>query len=432
MRIHLLLTGNEIMSGDTVDTNSAYMAQQLALQGWEVEKKVTVADHLDQLVAEIQACCREADVLIINGGLGPTVDDLTAQAMAAACSQTLVYHEQALAHIDQWCKQRGFEPNEANLKQALLPEQAQIIPNRRGSAVGIQMQLNNCWMMATPGVPSEMRQMMDDSLIPFLCAQFESDRVEVRRLAVFGLGESGRQQSIREHIPEWPAEIDLGFRASMPLLEVKLTAKGDACAELDLWQQKVSSLLGDSLIGRAPITMAEQCLRVAKQHNITLASAESCTGGRIAAQLTAVPGSSESFLGAIVSYHNDIKSGLLGVPQSLLENEGAVSEACALMMLKGLFQQTGANAGVAVTGIAGPGGGSPEKPVGTVWIAWGTSDDHQAASFRLPFDRNMFQEYCSALALDLLRRQLAGLDRMPRFLKRWSERQNQSKTAAAG
>lgn len=424
MRIHLLLTGNEIMSGDTVDSNSAYMAQRLALHGWEVERKITVADDLPRLIREIQQGSEQADVLIINGGLGPTVDDLTAEAMAGACHQRLTDHEQALIHIDQWCRQRGFEPNPANLKQARLPEHAQIIPNRRGSAVGIQMKLKDCWMFATPGVPSEMRQMMDDSVIPFLCGAFESDRVEVRRLAVFGLGESGIQQSIDQRIPDWPPQIDLGFRASMPLLEVKLTAKGEACAELDLWQQKVANLLGDSLIGAAPVTMAEQCLSIARQQNLTLATAESCTGGEIASQITAIPGSSESFLGAIVSYHNRIKSGLLGVPESILENDGAVSEACALAMLHGVLKQTGADAAVAVTGIAGPGGGTEDKPVGTVWIAWGTTEDHQAARFRLPFERKLFQEYCSALALDLLRRQLSGLDRMPPFLKRWSERQN--------
>ncbi len=431
MRIHCLLTGNEIMSGDTVDSNSAYMAQQLALQGWEVERKITVADDLPRLVSEIQQTSQQADVLIINGGLGPTVDDLTAEAMAKACDQPLTDHQAALDHIDQWCRQRGFEPNPANLKQARLPEHAQIIPNRRGSAVGIQMQLNGCWMFATPGVPSEMRQMMDDSVIPFLCERFDSDRVEVRRLAVFGLGESGIQQSIDQSIPDWPADIDLGFRASMPLLEVKLTAKGDACAELDHWQQKVADLLGDSLIGRAPITMAEQCLAVARAQNLTLATAESCTGGEIASQITAIPGSSDCFLGAIVSYHNSIKSGLLGVSEQVLETDGAVSEACALAMLNGALRQTGADAAVAVTGVAGPGGGSADKPVGTVWIAWGTADDQQATRFRLPFERRRFQEYCSALALDLLRRQLAGLDRMPRFLKRWTERQERSKQQAS-
>lgn len=431
MRIHCLLTGNEIMSGDTVDSNSAYMAQQLALQGWEVERKITVADELPRLVAEIRQASLEADVLIINGGLGPTVDDLTAEAMAMACDQPLSAHQQALDHIDQWCRRRGFEPNPANLKQARLPQKAQIIPNRIGSAVGIQMQLNGCWMFATPGVPSEMRQMMDDSVIPFLCQTFDSDRVEVRRLAVFGLGESGIQQSINQKLPDWPQQIDLGFRASMPLLEVKLTAKGDACSELDIWQQKVADLLGDSYIGRAPITMAEQCLSIARQKNIMLATAESCTGGEIASQITAIPGSSDCFLGAIVSYHNRIKSGLLGVSDHILETDGAVSEACALAMLQGALQQTGADAAVAVTGIAGPGGGTEEKPVGTVWIAWGTADDHQAARFRLPFERRRFQEYCSALALDLLRRQLAGLERMPRFLKRWSERQENNKQQAS-
>ncbi len=420
--IQLLLTGNELMSGDIVDSNSVMIAQQLKALGLEITRKVTVADNLAMLVAEINHLALSADILIINGGLGPTVDDMTAQALAQAMQLPLAQHPKALSHLKHWCDKRGALLNAPNLKQALLPKNCNIIANKLGSAVGFHAKHLNCDIYCTPGVPSELKTMMLEEIMPIIEQQIPNQlKSHITRLQVFGLGESTLQKMIDEQLPNWPKDIELGFRAGMPLLEVKLTTRtSDALKEKKHWQHQLANLLGDHLIAeikQTPLTLAEHTLNLLRVKNLKLTTAESCTGGLIASMLTKVPGSSQNFEAGFVTYANHIKSKILSVPEQTLAQHGAVSKATVIAMAKGALQKSDADLAIAVSGIAGPSGGSKDKPVGMVWLAWGDNQQINTICLVIPFPRVFFQKYVATIALDLIRRHLIASLEIPSYIK---------------
>ncbi len=419
MKIQLLLTGNELMAGDIVDSNSSMIADFLGQHGWRIARKVTVADDLELLVSEIQSMAGNSDVLIVNGGLGPTVDDLTAQALALSAGLPLAEHPQAIAHLQNWCSRRNFVLNQANLKQAILPEGCNILGNESGSAVGMHMRIGNCEIFATPGVPSELRSMFRHEVLPILEANFASDRIETRRMLVFGRGESTLQELISGHYAKWPTEVDLGFRASMPALEVKLTAQGDNAALLDEWQQRlIDDIFQDTYIDNAPSSLAQATVDALYGEQLRLATAESCTGGMIASQITDIPGASQVFEAGWVTYSNAMKMGQLGIDEGLLNNHGAVSQEVAEAMAESAKQHSGADIAISVTGIAGPEGGSDTKPVGTVWIALALEAETRSYALHMPYGRSMFRTWVSAICLDLVRRAALGYTLQPDYLER--------------
>ncbi len=420
-KVQLLLTGNELMTGDIVDSNSAMMAQTLKDIGLGIKRKVTVADDLTLLVSEITHMTNSSDILIINGGLGPTIDDLTAQALAQAVGEELTQHPQALSHLTSWCQQRGVELNDPNLKQAILPEGCQIIANKNGSAVGFSLRYNNCDIYCTPGVPHELKTMLREEIIPRISEDLPAKLItDVTRLQVFGLGESSLQKIINEQLPQWPKAVDLGFRAGMPLLEVKLTTDNlQGLALKKEWQEKLSYVLGDHLIAEIkerPKSLAEHLLNQLHQHNLKVTTAESCTGGLIASQLTEVSGSSMNFEAGFVTYSNAMKTAMLDVPADLFAQYGAVSEEVVIAMAKGSLNKSNADLTIAVSGIAGPNGGTKEKPVGTVWFAWGSSDDIKTQCLSLPYKRIKFQQFVAAIGLDLLRRYQQNIITLPNYI----------------
>jgi nicotinamide-nucleotide amidase len=420
--VQLLLTGNELMTGDIVDSNSAMIAQLLKELGLEISRKVTLADDLSLLVNEINHMVNTSDILIINGGLGPTVDDLTAQALAKSIEVELCEHPQALSHITTWCHQRGVELNAPNLKQTILPKGCQIIANRSGSAVGFSIKYKNCDIYCTPGVPHELKTMLSEQIMPEIAKSIPNNLVkQISRLQVFGLGESTLQKIIDEQLPQWPAEIDLGFRAGMPLLEVKLTTKSqDSQALKTLWQKKLTSVLGDHFITEVqdrPKSLAEHLLSKLQQKALKITTAESCTGGLIASQLTEISGSSSSFEAGYITYSNAMKTKMLDVPPHLFEQEGAVSESVVIAMAKGALLKSKADLAIAVSGIAGPNGGTEDKPVGTVWLAWGSIDNIKTHGLLLPYNRRQFQHYVAAIGLDLIRRHLKGVSSIPNYIR---------------
>jgi len=421
-RVQLLLTGNELMTGDIVDSNSAMMAQVLKELGLEVSRKVTVADDLPLLVSEINHMASTSDILIINGGLGPTIDDLTAQALAQATEVELTQHPDALNHIKQWCHRRGTELNAPNLKQAILPNNCKIIANRSGSAVGFSVQHNGCDIYCTPGVPHELKTMLIEQIVPKITQHLPSSLIsDVTRLQVFGLGESSLQALIDERLPNWPAEIELGFRAGMPLLEVKLTTNtATGLALKPQWQNELSNVLGAHLIAEIqgkPKSLAGHLLENLQQQNLKVTTAESCTGGLIASKLTEISGSSSSFEAGYVTYSNEMKTAMLDVPNNLFDEEGAVSEAVVIAMAKGALSKSNADLAIAVSGIAGPNGGSEQKPVGTVWLAWGEMHNIKTQCLLLPYKRQQFQHFVAAIGLDLLRRYQQDLTSLPSYIK---------------
>lgn len=414
--VQLLLTGNEIMSGDTVDSNSALIAQRLAETGLSVHRKVTLGDDRALLQAELAQMAEHADLVIVNGGLGPTVDDLTAEILAAVAGVGLEEHPRALDHLQTWCARRNLPLNAANRKQAMLPAGCAVIPNPIGSAVGFELTVGRCRVMCTPGVPGELRAMLDTIVADLAGALGSASERDILRLQTFGLGESSAQQIIADHLPEWPPEVELGFRAGAPQMEIKLTVERSADLPLRArCQAQLEALFGDHIIGSGDCLLAERVLELLRQRGATLATAESCTGGLIASMLTRIPGSSDGFHAGFVTYANDIKHRVLGVSEATLEQYGAVSEEVVREMAMGAMARANADYAIAVSGIAGPDGGSADKPVGTVWLAWGSRENLRTACLCWPVERTLFQTMVAAAGLDMIRRTLLGIESEPRY-----------------
>lgn len=416
LKVQLLLTGNEIMSGDTVDSNSALIARRLGELAIGVYRKVTVGDDIELLAAELSAMADDADLLIVNGGLGPTVDDLTAEVLARVTGVGVEEHPVALAHLQDWCGRRRLALNAANLKQAMLPAGATVIDNPIGSAVGFEMMVGSCRVICTPGVPGELARMLDGIVADLARRMDRPAQRSVLRLQTFGLGESTAQQMISDGIGAWPAEVELGFRAGAPQMEIKLSIDSSAALPArDRCRQQLEQLFGDHIIGEGDITLAARVLELLRARGATLTAAESCTGGLIASMLTRIPGSSDGFHAGFVTYANAIKHSVLDVDKQVLEREGAVSEPVVRQMALGALERAGAQYALAVSGIAGPDGGTPDKPVGTVWLAWGSRDALRSCCLCWPVERTLFQTMVAAAGLDMIRRTLLGIEAEPRY-----------------
>jgi|TARA_B110000902_G_scaffold38386_1_gene40788 nicotinamide-nucleotide amidase len=417
MKIQLLLTGNELMSGHTIDSNSAMIAEFLSGKGYSIHRKVTVGDDPLELLADMKRLCETGDILIMNGGLGPTLDDLTAQLLSDLTGKPLVENPIARRHLEDWCERRKSPLNHSNLKQAILPEGVEIIPNPTGSAVGFTMIYEDCLIICTPGVPSELRTMMEQTIVDTICKRHPNDQqTDTVRLQTFGLGESTLQEMVNHDYGEWPEQVELSFRAGIPLLEVKLIIHDLSHKVIQQrCYQRLHELIGDFIIGEESTTLAESVVKLLQNSQTTITTAESCTGGLIASAITEIAGASKVFEAGFVTYSNRMKQQLVGVPELTLKTYGAVSEEVVIAMTNGALERSGADYGIAVSGVAGPGGGSAEKPVGTVWIAWGHKDNLRTRRMTLTTDRKRFQQMVTAITLDLIRRELLDLEPQPTY-----------------
>ena len=419
--VQLLMTGNELMTGDIVDSNSAKIAHALSNIGLAITRKITVSDKLSILIDEIRDISKKADILIINGGLGPTIDDMTSQALATAASIPIKEHPDALAHLKVWCEKKGVPLSHTNYKQAVLPLGCMVVNNPIGSAVGFSIMLNDCQIFCTPGVPSELSVMLEQEIIPILAQSSTEQFYLVRRFLVFGIGESKLQEILNNAYPEWPTEIELGFRANSPMLELKFTIiKESNRSILTFWIDKVHQLIGLHIIAEIseqPPTMAEVVVNLLAQQGKTLVTVESCTGGLIASQLTKISGASKVFEAGFVTYSNEMKTQMVSVNPDTLEKYGAVSKEVAKEMALGGLKKTKTDFVIAVTGIAGPTGGTSEKPVGSVWIAWGSNQKIQARYFCIRGNRSYFQKMTTTRSLDLIRRELLDSSEQAMYLK---------------
>lgn len=425
LNVQLLLTGNELMSGDIIDSNSAMIAQLFKDLGIEISRKVTIADDATLLQQEIESMSQSADILIINGGLGPTVDDITASILANVVNQPLVENTKALQHIEAWALRRQATLNAPNLKQTLLPKNAEIVHNRIGSAVGININHNSCEIYCTPGVPKELEIMFCEEIIKDITNKFkqqltQGNFVDISRLHTFGIGESNLQEMIHNEIPQWSTDIELGFRAEYPVVEIKLTTRNK---ELHLIKEEtinqIKSILNDHIIdatNERPKKLAEYVIDLLKSKEQTITIAESCTGGLISSQITEIAGSSQVFEAGFITYSNKIKSQMLDVNSKTIEAHGAVSKDTVKEMALGALTKSDADYVIAVTGIAGPTGGTPTKPLGSVWIAWGTREDLRTQYLCVKGERKLFQRTVSARSLDLIRRYILKSKTKPRYV----------------
>ena len=401
----VISTGDELTTGKVVDTNSAVIAERLYAVGIEVGAVLKVGDQRAKLNWAFEQACAMADIIIGTGGLGPTADDLTTETVAAFLGRRLVQDQAVVDRLKEYFANRGIPWTENNLKQASFPEKAIIIPNPAGTAPGFRVTVApNKQLIWLSGVSREMVAMLDDSVMPWIVSQRgKAGETYAATFKIYGLTESKLDNLVKSIALS--AQERLSFRADYPDLTLRLTATGGE-QQKKVWVQhsdKLRSILGRHIYAEDDITM-EECLgRLLLEKKYTLALAESCTGGLISRRITRVSGSSGYYLGGAVTYANATKVNFLGVEPMTLERYGAVSEQTSLEMSRGIRERTGATIALSVTGIAGPSGGSPEKPVGTVWMSIAQADRHEARLFQFHGDRDQIILGASQAALNWLR-----------------------------
>ena len=422
MKAEVLTIGDELLRGEIVDSNKSFLSEKLL--GIEVETRFHASvndDPADMRDAFLRAADR-SQIVLVSGGLGPTRDDLTVEVLAATFGRGLVQHEPTLRRIEEFFarNQRAMSPS--NAKQALVPEGCEVLPNPVGTAPGCMLDVGRAVFFCMPGVPRELYRMMEEQVVPRVAARLGGTRGVMRAalLRTFGLGESNLEDELTSVGRE--EGVILGFRTAFPDNFLRPVARAqteeEADAKLARASAAIEAKLGPLVYARGEKTMETVVGELLAERSLTLATAESCTGGLIGARLTAVPGSSRYYRGGVVAYANEAKRDLLGVPEALLREHGAVSAQVARAMAEGARARLGADLALATTGISGPDGGTPEKPVGLVWIAFASKDGVEAEQMIFPFDRERHRVLTAQTALDWVRRALLGLPRLvPRYVR---------------
>ena len=408
MRAEIIAVGSELLTPYRLDTNSLFLTSELNLIGIRVIHKAVVGDTPEEMRSSFRHALDRADVVVSTGGLGPTDDDRTRQTVADLLGRKLHTDQAILQHIRERFRRYNRPMPEINARQALVPEGATILPNARGSAPGLWIENNGHIVILLPGVPMELHALFEKEVKPRLLQLGLSERLFTRDLRIVGLPESDVEQRVSPLYALYPETETTILAAPTGIqLHPSVWSSDAAGAEqmLNEISERMALALGEYLYTMRGETLEEVVGRVLTENQATIAVAESCTGGMLAERLTNVPGSSAYFRGGVVCYSNDLKTSLVDVPPDVIESKGAVSSEVALALADGIRKRTGATLGVGVTGIAGPGGGSPEKPVGLVHI--GIADEHgpREKAFRFPYgDRDRIRLQAAQAALDTVRR----------------------------
>jgi nicotinamide-nucleotide amidase len=411
MKAAILAVGSELLGTDRLDTNSLRLTALLDRYGVELRRKAVIGDAEEEIAAELRSLLPRVDLILVTGGLGPTADDVTREAVAAALGRSLHADDEVLAALERRFQSLGWRMPEVNRRQAQVVEGAEVLPNDRGTAPGMRLESNGCTIFLFPGVPTELDGLMDSALEPWLAERAGGVARETAVLKIAGLPESVVEERIAPAYEEFGREA-ITILANAGEIRLQVTAAGpepERRAQLQATVERLAELAGDAVFTtREEDTLESVVGDLLRAAGATLTAAESCTGGLLSQRITAVPGSSDYFLGAAVTYSNELKTKLVGVPPEMLAEHGAVSEPVARAMAEGVRRALGSDYGVGITGVAGPGGGSAEKPVGTVHIAVaGPGDgpvDHR--KLRLPGDRDRVRRFSAQLALEMLRRRL--------------------------
>ena len=413
MGTEIITVGTELLLGQIIDTNASWIAQRLAEAGIDLYYKTTVGDNAGRIEAALRQALSRADVLITTGGLGPTEDDLTRDVVAAVLGRPLHLDSDVLARIEQRFAHRKIPMSENNRKQAMVPEGAEVLHNPNGTAPGLFLREGGRCVACMPGVPAEMKPMLTGQVIPQIREVFGiRSRIVSRVLKMCGISESKVDQAIGDYFREM-RNPTIGILAHAGEIHVRLTCKGEDPAEitrmLDALEGKVRLRLGALVFGRDEEKIEALVGQLLRARGATLAVAESCTGGLIASRLTDVAGSSDYFERGMVTYSTAAKQHLLGVPRELIGNSGVVSLDVVRVMADGVRRRSGTTFGLATTGIAGPSGGTSERPVGLVCVALAWEGGDIAREYRFHGGRELIKYRAAQMALEMLRRHLLGI-----------------------
>lgn len=403
----IITIGDELLIGQTIDTNSAFIAQELNKAGIWVKRRLAIGDLRSEILDALNEQSRDCQLVIITGGLGPTADDITKPTLCEYFDARLVVDEGALHNVVQIFERLGRPLIERNRKQAEVPDKCTVLPNLRGTAPGMWFEKEGVVYVSLPGVPHEMAGLMHSSVLPKIKERFVLPVIRHKTLLTAGKGESEVAELLVDFEAKLPGYIKLAYLPSYGMVKLRLTGKDNDAGTLDEELQqhfiRLQQILQPWLVVTEDISLQQAVLNLLKERGKTLATAESCTGGYLAHLITAIPGSSAVYLGSIVSYANEVKQNLLGVQTATLSSVGAVSEATVREMVQGALQQLKTDFAIATSGIMGPAGGTEEKPVGTVWVAVASKLQVRTRKFNFRFDRNRNIELTAVNALNMLR-----------------------------
>lgn len=405
----VITIGDEILIGQTLDTNTGWISQELNKIGVWVKKRIAVGDVWDDIWKVLDDESKEADIIIMTGGLGPTADDITKPLLAKYFNSDWKTDDQTVKHIHYLFEQIfKRDVTERNLKQAIVPEACQVLFNEKGTAPGMWFERNGKVFISLPGVPHEMKHMVSKTVLPRIKSTFQMSVIIHQTLVTYGIGES----YLADHIQHWeeklPTHIKLAYLPNYGMVRIRLSTQGDDKNALELEIEKkfaeLKELVKEWLVIDEDMSIQETVGKLLKERKQTVGTAESCTGGFIAHLLTMNAGASSNFKGTVVSYDNQVKKDILGVDETLFDTVGAVSEDVVIQMVQGVLKELKTDYAIATSGIMGPDGGSENKPVGMVWIAVGNKDHIVTKEFHFRFDRMRNIQQTSYTALNMLRK----------------------------
>ncbi|HTB93304.1 MAG TPA: competence/damage-inducible protein A [Candidatus Sulfotelmatobacter sp.] len=406
MKAEIIAVGSELLTPDRVDTNSLFLTEELNKLGIEVLRKTIVGDNRELLAEAFRDALDRVPVVIASGGLGPTEDDLTRETVAELLGRRLQRNDEVVRAIEARFRSFKRDMPAVNLRQAMVPEGAEVLENPRGTAPGLWIEDKGRMVALLPGPPRELKPLFLEQVLPRLQRRVSGVRMFHRELRVTGLGESHVEERIRPIYTRHP-QVNTTILAAPGEIQIHLRTWTDDATQaestLDEIIRSFEIALGDRIFAHKAVTLEDVVGELLTTNRATISTAESCTGGLLAERLTRIPGSSNYFLGGVVSYSNERKTAWTDVPAELIASKGAVSAEVAVALAEGIRRSVGTTFGVGITGIAGPGGGSEEKPVGTVYIALATPNGTKERLVHLPGDREMIRFYASQFALDMVR-----------------------------
>jgi len=410
MKAEIITIGDELLMGQTIDTNSAWMGAELSLAGFDITRKISIHDRKSDILGALSDSAGKSDVVLITGGLGPTSDDITKQTLCDFFNTRLVMNNEVLRMVENMMQRRNFPMNENNRRQAEVPESCIVLTNAAGTAPGMWFEKDRTIFVSMPGVPSEMKYIMNYHVLPALKKRFTSQIIIHKNIMTYGTPEAKLSEILTSFEAGLPGFVKLAYLPSSGIIKLRLTGtgidRGLISDSIEEQVKKLYTIIPELIYGENEESLEMVIGKLLREKKKTLSTAESCTGGNIAHMITSVPGSSSYFTGSVIAYDNRIKTQLLGIDEKLIEKAGAVSEPVVKAMAEGARNLLKTDYSVGTSGIAGPDGGTEEKPVGTLWLAVASESGTVAEKHTFSSDRANNITRFSLVALSLLRKQI--------------------------